>query len=574
MRVSKLLLEHYKKVVRAEISLDSVNVLVGGNNAGKSSVLQGIHFSIGAAVASRIQGQTTFSSELLQYNPTPDFSVLRNGSPYLNHAGAGESNLTIFSNTPTTDANGEPMVEEIRYNIKISKGRNHGNIACNREGDHDRIGSAVASTTDLYSVYVPGLAGISQFEELRARAIVRRGVASGDANLYLRNIIYYIHVAGKLDTLNERLSTIFPGTVIAVEFDEQRDHRIKVYATQNEVRNPIELCGTGLLQVLQIYSYITYFNPKLLLLDEPDSHLHPNNQIALCNAIIRIAETTGTQVLLSTHSRHMMDALAGDAHFVWMRNGTIQEQGSNIDHLPMLLDLGALDDFDRLRSHEIDLIVLTEDRKTRYLERLLELNGFQMGRTLIYSYKTSSNIESASLFTDFLRSVSPGIRVMIHRDRDFMTQQECTAVEERMAQEQAIPFVTAGSDIESYFVEPNFLASMAGVDDSNVVVNWLNEIAHAHHIDIQHDFTRKRDEIFERVHKRNREAAPDTRTLMGQEIPLSADKRKGKFMLKKVRAGFREKFSISYDENFRGFVPACATLQAIAGTIWPPAAEP
>ncbi|MNH48071.1 hypothetical protein D3C79_1116450 [compost metagenome] len=58
--------------------------------------------------------------------------------------------------------------------------------------------------------------------------------------------------------------------MIDVEFDEQRDHRIKVYATQNGARNLIELCGTGLLQVLQIYSYITYFKPKLLLLDEPD----------------------------------------------------------------------------------------------------------------------------------------------------------------------------------------------------------------------------------------------------------------------------------------------------------------
>ena len=572
MRINKLLLERYKKVVQAEISLASVNVLVGGNNAGKSSVLQGIHFSISAAVASRQQGQKTFATELLQYNPTPDFSVLRNGSPYLNHMGTGESNLTLFSSFNATDANGAPVLEESQYNIKISKGRNHGNIACNRDGDYERIGSIVTSSANLYSVYVPGLAGISQFEELRARAIVRRGVASGDANLYLRNIIYYIHVAGELDILNERLSTIFPGTVIDVEFDEQRDHRVKVYASHNGNRNLIELCGTGLLQVLQIYSYITYFKPKLLLLDEPDSHLHPNNQIALCNAISFIAESTGTQVLLSTHSRHMMDALSDDANFIWMRNGEIQEQGSNIDRLPMLLDLGALDDFDRLRNNEIDLIVLTEDRKTRYLERLLELNGFQMGKTLIYSYKTSSNIESASLFTDFLKNVSPGVQVMIHRDRDFMTVEESAGVEGRIAQEQAIPFITAGSDIESYFIEPNYLASMTRTVDPNDIAAWLDEVAAEHHVEIQHQFTRKRDDIFDRIHKRNRDAAPDTRALMGTAIPLPSDKRKGKFMIKKIRAGFRTKFEMSYDENFQGFVPACATLRGIAERIWPAAA--
>ena len=569
MRINKILLQLYKRVVRAEINLGTVNVLVGGNNAGKSSVLQGIHFSISAAVAARQQQQKTFATELLQYNPTPDFSVLRNGSPYLNHTGTGESNLTLYSNITTTKEDGEQVQEEISYNIKISKGRNHGNIACNREGDYDRIGSIVTSAADLFSVYVPGLAGISQFEELRARAIVRRGVASGDANLYLRNIIYYIHAAGELQILNERLATIFPGTLIEVEFDEQRDHRIKVYAVHGGTRNLIELCGTGLLQVLQIYSYITYFKPKLLLLDEPDSHLHPNNQIALCNAISNIAESTSTQVLLSTHSRHMMDALSDDANFVWMRDGEIQEQGNNLDKLPMLLDLGALDDFDRLRNNEIDLIVLTEDRKTRYLERLLELNGFKMTKVLIYSYKTSSNLESASLFTDFLKSVSPGIQVMIHRDRDFMTIEEAAGIEARIEKEQAIPFITAGSDIEAYFIEPAFLASMANVEDPNDVAAWLDAIATEHHIDIQHQFIRKRDEIFDRIHKRNRDVAPETLQLIGRDIPLSSDKRKGKFMIKRVRDGFREKFGISYNENFQDHIPACATLQGIAERIWP-----
>ena len=47
--------------------------------------------------------------------------------------------------------------------------------------------SSLGDRIGYRNVYVPGLAGISQFEQHRSESVVRRGVASGDANLYLRN---------------------------------------------------------------------------------------------------------------------------------------------------------------------------------------------------------------------------------------------------------------------------------------------------------------------------------------------------------------------------------------------------
>lgn len=38
------------------------------------------------------------------------------------------------------------------------------------------------------------------------------------------------------------------------------------------------MAGTGFLQVAQIFAYLLHFKPKLLLIDEPDSHLHPGTQ--------------------------------------------------------------------------------------------------------------------------------------------------------------------------------------------------------------------------------------------------------------------------------------------------------
>lgn len=65
MKLTNLTLEKFKKVDIVDINLHGLNVLVGGNNAGKSSVLQGVHFSVIAAIASKQAGRDTFTQESL-----------------------------------------------------------------------------------------------------------------------------------------------------------------------------------------------------------------------------------------------------------------------------------------------------------------------------------------------------------------------------------------------------------------------------------------------------------------------------------------------------------------------------
>lgn len=194
MKIKKLVLEKFKKVDRAELELDSVNVLVGGNNSGKSSVLQGIHFSFIAAVAQREAGQNTFTQDSLLYCPARGFEALRHGGGYLNQSNFGWLRLVAD----------HPEEPNAAYNIRIYRGRNEGNVGCQRSGS-SRIGNLLSASDHLFSIYVPGLAGVSQVEQYRSESVVRRGVASGDANLYLRNVILLIKEKAKLTLLGEAM---------------------------------------------------------------------------------------------------------------------------------------------------------------------------------------------------------------------------------------------------------------------------------------------------------------------------------------------------------------------------------
>lgn len=532
MKVKKLILEKFKKVDRVEIDLDAINVLVGGNNAGKSSVLQGVHFSVIAAVASRDAGKATFTQDSLLYCPAQGFEALRHGTAYTNQTHFGH--LRMISELPD-----EPNAQ---FNVKIYRGRN-GNVGCERWGS-TRLSGIVSSADKLFSIFVPGLAGVPQVEQFRTESVIRRGVASGDANLYLRNVLLLIKEKKKLPALTSRMQAVFPRFSIAVRFDPRRDVYIDAQVSTTGPNGrycPLELAGTGVLQALQIFSYVTLFEPELLLLDEPDSHLHPDNQGLLASALQVVAAETTTQAILSTHSRHLVDALHEDSNFVWLKDGKVFKQGPSIDRLPLLMDLGALDRFDSLFQGNVGWVFLTEDRNSELLKILLARAGFAAADCLVISYKTSSNLEAAKILGSFVNEVAPNTKVVIHRDRDFMTDEEAARVSAGIAQAGAIPYITEGSDLEDHFVRSAHVAARLNVGLAEVE-EWIAALAQENHNALQHSFTRKRDEIKRQMYRDDPDQCPDTLALLGNQLPLAPEKRLGKAMMRLIRARMHERW--------------------------------
>jgi energy-coupling factor transporter ATP-binding protein EcfA2 len=543
MQLHSLELESFKKVKKVEIVLAGINVLVGGNNAGKSSVLQGIHFSVAAAIASRIAGKDTYPQDSLLYCPSRSFEDLRHGEVYGNQSNF--SFLKIIAEYPDD-------VEKTTHTVRVYRGRNEGNVGCVRTTPRPgqiSLGLAISNAEDLFSIYVPGLAGIPQSEQFRSESVIRRGVASGDANMYLRNVLLLISAKKLLTRLIERMKTIFPQFWVNINFDPKRDIFIDVQVSTtgaNGRKCPLELVGTGVLQALQIFSYVTLFEPKLILLDEPDAHLHPDNQVLLATTLQHIASETSTKVIVSTHSRHLVDALYENSNFVWLKDGTVFEQSCSMDLLPMLIDIGALDSYDKLKTGKIKYVILSEDRKMEFLKILAQESGFASSETLYFSYKTSTNLESAIMLAEFIMNIAPTTKVIVHRDRDFMTDEEVDKVTVRISESGASVYITEGSDVESHFVNEHHLAVLLGVK-SEVVEDWVEKLALDGHNGLSLSFGRKREEIKNLLYKKNPNDFPDTAVILGNAIPISKANRKGKDMLKVIRGKMHETFGKTVD---------------------------
>ena len=208
--IKHIKLENFKRVTSFETDLDGINVLVGANNSGKSSVLQGIQFTIMAEVVRRVMGRETVPQEKLLYLPSAVFSVLRHGSPYTNYSGL-TSSLILKSDTASDGKN------EDEFSITLSKGRNYGNISVTTSG-YNKFRTLVTANKELYSAYTPGLSGIPYSEKQVSPAVLRNAAANGDANLYLRNIIFYIKEKNNLGELNQLVNSVFPSYKIAVPY--------------------------------------------------------------------------------------------------------------------------------------------------------------------------------------------------------------------------------------------------------------------------------------------------------------------------------------------------------------------
>lgn len=532
--IAHITLNNFKKVKKFDSDLDKINILVGANNSGKSSVLQGIQFTIMAEVARRyFNRDTTVPQEKLFYSPSSDFTVLRHNNPYTNYSG-NTSELVLKDDGVPAET----------FSITLKKGRNYGNISI-AASSNNKFRQTVTSFNNLYSTYTPGLSGICLREKMIGKAVLRNAAANGDANLYLRNIIYYVSKGGNLDKINDLIGKIFDSTKLSVDFNPDNDTDIIVNVVSGGKLIPIELCGTGLLQVIQIMAYSIYFQPKLLLLDEPDEHLHPNNQILLCKALKLLVEEYSLQIILSTHSRHIISAMEGDAKYIWMKNGEICNEKIEPTYYNLLFDLGALDTFDDVIRGKYRNIVLTEDSDITYMQTLLKANNIDLNTTLIYPYKTCEQLESAILVGDFIKKAAPNCNVIIHRDRDFMTDDEVNVIKDKITAESLIPWITRYSDIEAYFTTREHLSIITGKDLAEIN-SWLTDILTKNHVDIQAEFQNKRNNVKNKLYrdgklkKNNSISWHDTINLFGKSVPTSLKNVKGKFLLRKINGSILE----------------------------------
>jgi energy-coupling factor transporter ATP-binding protein EcfA2 len=407
--------------------------------------------------------RVSLSPTQLLYSPCEDlYSLGHGGHLPEDKKGAAETQFVLNTGENCT--------------VQVRRGRNR-NIVVGI--DKCETAQKLASLEHPFTIFSPGLAGVAKTEKYASDGVLVRTIARGDANLMLRNILLRLWRTkntgeDKWHSFLDDFSQIFPDVSFSVDFNEKTDEFVQVTVSQHGSSFPLELAGTGVLQAVQILSYVHCFAPSVIVLDEPDSHLHPNNQRLLCSLLSTVAEERSTQILLATHSRHVVDALSGQVAFLWVRNGTVDLTKEDRD-LAILLDIGALDVKELVGQKGIHCIVLTEDALKRSLEILIESCGFQMKSTAVLPYYGCTSPHNLRALLSVIRGTNPNAKIIVHGDRDYFTDAEVDRWATDIRALQAEPFLTDGVDIESHFLNARHLAKLNAGLTENYAQTLINQ---------------------------------------------------------------------------------------------------
>ncbi len=488
IRLDQIVVVQFKRIETLTIDLMPVTALVGGNTSGKSSALQAAQLGVSILQAAfrgtRGNGNPDFAgtvaNDSVLFRPTQQLLDLRRGDSATQKLGYS---ITYRGVDLDTNSNKEMTVE-------VTRGKN-ANIAITRAGDDD-LAAVLANGERPFSIFTPGISGIPMREEWRTKGAMDAAVMHGDANLYLRTVLDHLFT-GDLDetartawrhgrdigilpdsrwkTFSTLLDRCYQGARVIVEHDQRYDRYVKVDVEAPDTRVTLDMASTGMLQVIQILAYACFYAPPLLLLDEPDAHLHADSQSRLYEALRGVAAETQTRILFASHSPQLIQRLMydPDAAIVWMSEGAkVPVDDAQRPAIPILMTLGALsagaDAFDPARP----VILLTEDKLPQPVTVLAKANGAP-DNLAVLSYNGCGNLPAARLLANMITDMRPDARIILHRDRDFRTEPEMqfeltTAAAER--QRNGVTRVdevfTPLNDVEHSFTQAAHLKEVFG----------------------------------------------------------------------------------------------------------------
>ena len=192
-------------------------------------------------------------------------------------------------------------------------------------------------------------------------------------------------------------------------------YKIKRYPKYNKRDLMVE--GSGFLQWLSVFALATSPDIDVLLLDEPDAHLHPTLQGQLLEFLRELSERNGTQVLIATHSTEILRSAEPESifHVRGSKSRYLQKENQKIG---MLAGMGTEYAPRVDRAKKTKRVMFVEGKSDfRILKILAQTLGVEWPSEWIEWRTIQGQKERRQLYLA-LKEEIPDLRVLSLRDRD------------------------------------------------------------------------------------------------------------------------------------------------------------
>jgi predicted ATPase len=346
--IKKITIKHFKKFENALYEVNpTVSLFVGPNNGGKTTALQAIAlWSFLIQVWDEKKGRASKSTAKKRSGA----QVTRNAV----YAVPVQEMKFLWFNTLTQSAKQQKISIQIIADGTDKEGKawEYG-VELNYGGPEvlycRPMDLAKDIPDDVNKVFhLPPLSGV-QTQEIKVELGKQRHViGEGRPGEILRNLLLQVQEKGKWDDLCKQMKEMFNVQLETISFNPATDAHILVRYREVGSRSKgclLEIAsgGSGFLQFLLLAAFLYVHDNSILLIDEPDSHMHVRLQQGMYDWLQQIAAKNNVQLLISTHSEIIINSTDTDYIYTFFGRVPKQVQGNKQQIVTALKKISTID---------------------------------------------------------------------------------------------------------------------------------------------------------------------------------------------------------------------------------------
>lgn len=302
--IQKVIIRNFKKFGNLEFDLSDHIVIAGPNNSGKTSILQAI---------------ATWSELAFHWLKNSPNIVREEDGNYPSI----KLNLFRFFCVPLVNFDHLWPNKDVQESVVIWLHSSHWKvgfelvyhyeeIALLRPlKDVDEIDLKKFIDDPIKPIYIPPHSGINIEEPPYDDRIISPTLAKAQSGKILRNMVWLVsRDETKWEILQSVIRSFFGYELDDLHVSEKITLRYRHW--QDGPLFDLSNAASGFLQVLMVYSALLYKESSIVLIDEPDAHLHILLQGKMYHNLQLIAKQSNSQLIISTHSERMINATSED----------------------------------------------------------------------------------------------------------------------------------------------------------------------------------------------------------------------------------------------------------------------
>lgn len=462
--IKKLQIQRFKRFKDFEVDFDRITLLVGPNSSGKTSILQAVRlFFWCIAKCSRQENHAyRFAKAVI---PFSDFHLIP----------AHELREIAFQGTsPNSRIRGIVLNgllgNGLTLSFRIYASYSTLMVIDPIDQPKDPISEQQISQINRPPLYIPGFFGVVTRELLAHDARLEELLNSGHHNEVLRNIFLRLSSSeSRLSKLLNIMKDEFQIKEIDIPFSQKTTEFLKAEYSEPANRVPFDFvsAGSGFLQVLQIMAHSLQNPSPLLLLDEPDAHMHHSLQKSFINILKTFVNEEDLQVIMASHSETFLREISlAEIRVIDASNSKASKFPDEIELKENLLQAGIWPTHSELaeilRTKRV-LIIEGKDVEV-FLDHIgrLKYKDWDIKRKfmqVIYSEGSSDSIvKRLEYINKILFEIIPnGIKIAHMRDRDLLCDHAIQDLLEEARKKRLPLLISNRRNIESLLIEPSLV---------------------------------------------------------------------------------------------------------------------